>query len=108
MKIALDFDMTYTLDPEMWDMIIEGLVWKKHDVRIVTTRNPIHDKIQRDVKIPIIYCDGIAKRYYCHWFVDDGWDPDIWVDDKPQSVDNNSPTTREQLTEWRATRTELT
>lgn len=104
MKIALDYDLTYTLDPDFWNDFIDMAGGHGHDIRIVTARSPNHDKI--DVNLPVIYCDGVAKRFHCHWFADDGkgWDPDIWIDDKPQSVDNNSTATKEALAEWRANR----
>lgn len=107
MKIALDYDDTFTLDIEFWTSFINRSLGKGHDVRIVTARNPIADKIPDEhVECPIIYCDGIAKRFYCHWFAENGngWNPDIWIDDKPSSIDNNSTASREALDEWRKNR----
>lgn len=105
MKIALDYDLTYTLDPYLWEGFITMAINAGHDVRIVTARSPILDNIDDKVSdLPIIYCDGVAKRFHCTWFADNGngWIPDVWIDDKPQAVDNNSTATREQLEEWRA------
>ena len=106
MKIALDYDNTYTQDPKLWNNFINDAEQKGHEVRIVTARAPEEDKIEGLGDIPIIYCDGVAKRFYCTWFADDrnGWIPDVWIDDKPQSVDNNSQATREHLEEWRKNR----
>ena len=108
MKIALDYDETYSKAPDMWSDIIGVIKSHGSEVRIVTARNPILDNIDDviDPPIPIIYCDGIAKRFYCTHFADDGrgWIPDVWIDDKPQAVDNNSTATREALAEWRANR----
>lgn len=106
MKIALDYDETYTKDPGFWNQFIQTAHAYDHEVRIVTARSPTADEITSITNIPIIYCDGVAKRFFCHWFADSGlgWDPDVWIDDKPQSVDNNSRATREHLAEWRATR----
>lgn len=107
MKIALDYDQTYTLDPDFWNDVIDAAVDRGHEIRIVTARAPEEDKIPvLSDFLDIIYCDGIAKRFYCTWFADDrrGWIPDVWIDDKPQSVDNNSTATREALEEWRETR----
>lgn len=106
MKIALDYDKTFNLDREFWSMF-EILAHKySHEVRIVTARSPKNDKLTKEqtCDIPIIYCDGIAKKFYCHWFADDGkgWDPDVWIDDKPEGINNNSGATREVLAEWRA------
>lgn len=108
MKIALDYDLTFTLDPVMWEEFIILAERSGHEVRIVTARSPVHDNInnQIDGLVDIIYCDGVAKRFHCEWFAEngDGWMPDIWIDDKPQSVDNNSTATREVLAKWREER----
>ena len=107
-KIALDYDQTFTLDPDFWSVFKELAYNYGHEVRIVTARAPEEDKIPVSEigGTPVIYCDGIAKRFYCTWFADDrrGWVPDVWIDDRPQSVDNNSTATREALEEWRETR----
>lgn len=105
MKIALDYDKTYNADKEFWDEFV-GLCWQYgHEVRIVTARSPKNDRLdpERISDLPIIYCDGIAKRFFCHWFADDGegWDPDVWIDDKPEGIDKNSSATREVLETWR-------
>jgi len=106
-KIALDYDMTYSLAPEFWDEVIATATMHGHDVRIVTTRSPRDDNIDHIIDhVPIIYCDGVAKKYFCTWFANDfkGWIPDVWIDDKPESILENSSGTRESLAEWRATR----
>lgn len=103
LKIALDYDQTVTTDPDFWYAFRELVASYGHDVRIVTARSPTKDNIDKHlVDVPIIYCDGVAKRFVCHHFHD--WDPDIWIDDKPQSVDNNSTATKEILKDWRDTR----
>jgi hypothetical protein len=107
-RLALDYDLTYTLDPEFWDGVIEWATDRGHEVRIVTARSATLDNIDEKFdnglfSVPIIYCDGVAKRFHCTWFADDGagWLPDVWIDDKPQAVDNNSTATREELEIWR-------
>lgn len=105
MKIALDYDETYTKDPILWDDFIYEATRCGHEIRIVTARSSVLDNIDHVFKeqgVVVIYCDGVAKRFVCHHFND--WDPDVWIDDKPQSVDNNSTATKEALAEWRANR----
>lgn len=103
MKIALDYDQTYTLDPYFWDLIIGKSIAHGHDIRVVTIRHPVIDKITaHDIKIPIIYTNGVAKSHWCLHFED--WVPDVWIDDKPRTIDNNSLATPEALVEWRKTR----
>lgn len=100
MKIALDYDQTYTVDPKFWNCFLDYAEEFGHEVRIVTARHPEKDKI--DVPLEIIYCNGVAKRFYCEHFAD--WSPDVWIDDKPHSIDENSKATKEWLKEWRETR----
>lgn len=114
MKIALDYDKTYNLDKGFWDGVIALADNYGHEVRIVTARSLIDDQIDgdrlpfKDASFPVIYCEGIAKRFFCHWFADKtsetdrGWDPDVWIDDKPEGIDKNSSATKEILKEWRA------
>lgn len=109
MKIALDYDRCYNVDKEFWNKVVDLAKEHNHDIRIVTARSPVDDVLDKDrvPDIPVIYCDGIAKRFFCHWFVDKtsaedrGWDPDVWIDDKPQGIDSNSNATKEILAEWR-------
>lgn len=103
MKIALDYDETFTRDPDFWKMFANFAKNVGHEVRIVTARDRTHDNIDERVgDIPVIYCNGVAKWFICHHFED--WDPDIWIDDKPQSVHNNSNFTKPDLARWREMR----
>lgn len=105
MKIALDYDGTYTLDPEVWDEFCDMMIDNGHEVYIVTARefeqDNIDDVLNTDYEIPIIYCDGVAKKWFCHH---KGLDIDVWIDDKPQGIIDNGPLTRDQIAEWRRTR----
>ena len=40
MKIALDYDDTYTQDPELWLRFVKDALERNHDVRVVTMRFP--------------------------------------------------------------------
>ena len=106
MKIALDYDRTYTLDKDFWNKVHMMAFKHGHEVRIVTARSPNLDplsKIQNPHDIPVVYCDGVAKRFVCRFFADDykGWEPDVWIDDKPENIGNNSTATKEILEKWR-------
>ncbi|ESX17883.1 hypothetical protein X766_15935 [Mesorhizobium sp. LSJC255A00] len=109
MKIALDYDMTYSADPELFQAFGRAAKRRGHDVRIVTARNNEFDRtaplIEAEQHFPVIYCRGIAKK----WFLDhfgDGFIPDVWIDDKPESIMANSTTSVEKLADWRKTREE--
>jgi hypothetical protein len=86
MKIALDFDDTYTRDPALWDVFILNAQQRGHDIRIVTfrkttMRDPVLDALSR--KMPVIYTGYQQKRPYCnaHDFV-----VDVWIDDTPDFI----------------------
>lgn len=104
MKISLDYDMTFTADKEFWTNFIELVKGFDHEVRIVTVRHPEHDKITDDIDIPIIYTNGVAKKFFCMHYAD--WEPDIWIDDHPELVSHNSEKSKDWLMEWRANRNE--
>ncbi len=72
MKIALDYDGTYTADPELWNAFIKNAIDRGHEMVCVTMRCP-HEAIQ--MPIPVIYTSRKAKFEFA---------PDaIWIDDKP-------------------------
>jgi CO dehydrogenase/acetyl-CoA synthase gamma subunit (corrinoid Fe-S protein) len=85
-NIALDFDDTYTRDPEMWDNIIDIFQKRGHDVRIVTFRKksmnePALDYLKQ--KMPVIFTEYQQKRTFTNnmnWFVD------VWIDDSPEFI----------------------
>lgn len=110
MKIALDYDKTYTLDPNFWDsFLFLAHRLNKHDVRIVTIRDDRYDRtqplIELEQRIPIIYTRGVAKRWFVTHF-GEGFLPDVWIDDKPESIFQNSSATPDELVAWRAERGE--
>lgn len=83
MKIALDYDFTYTLDPEFWDEFIKLAVNKKHEVICVTMRYPneVEQEKQNFPKgIPIISTNRKAKSEY---LLEMGISIDVWIDDQP-------------------------
>lgn len=86
MKIALDFDDTYTLAPKFWNGFIEDALDAGHEVRIVTFRkstmtDPALDWLAQ--QIPVIFTEYQQKRAFCKHI---GWEPDIWIDDSPEFI----------------------
>jgi hypothetical protein len=108
-KIALDYDNTYSLDPGFWQQFVWLAEVAGHEVRIVTVRDDRYDRtgplVDVEKILPVIYTRGVAKKA---WLTNNGagdcWMPDIWVDDTPESILTNSPMTQDGLAEWRATR----
>lgn len=86
-RIALDFDDTFTLDPERWAQFVHLFCSRDSDwsVKFVTFRfeTDRNDDIKywaEELGIGIIYCGGVQKAAVCAKL---GWIPDIWIDDFP-------------------------
>lgn len=109
MRISLDYDGTYTADPATWDKFIALMFAGGHDVRVVTMRSPTKDRtadlVKLERKVQIIYTDGAAKRFHLT-NRDSDWVPEIWIEDKPEAVLYNSPTSAADLRAWREERNE--
>jgi hypothetical protein len=88
MNIALDFDDTYTRDPELWDQFISNALARKHDIRIVTFRKRIMTDPALDylaLTIPVIYTEYTQKRAFTNKM---DWIVDVWIDDSPEFIVN--------------------
>ncbi len=81
MRIALDYDDTYTADPELWDKFID-LCGKKHEVWIVTMRHPT-EPLELGRSMRVMFTSRQAKMEYC---LERGMVFDIWIDDKPHWI----------------------
>lgn len=82
MKIALDWDGTYTRNPQFWDAFITMCLNHAIDIRIVTARRDIHP-IEVYVRIPVIYTNLKSKREHLDEI---GWMADIFIDDTPEFI----------------------
>lgn len=109
MKIALDYDRTYSADPRFWNIVITLAKVFGHDIRIVTYRDHQLDRTMPLIKVerilPVIYTCGMAKKWFLTHFGGD-FIPDIWIEDKPEGIFENSTTSPENLDKWRANRNE--
>lgn len=107
MRIAVDYDNTYSSDPAYFDWVMRAAAEYGHEARIVTYRDDRFDRtaalIEVEAKWPVIYTRGVAKGWYCTHF-GDGFIPDVWIDDRPISVLENSAGSPESLAEWRGAR----
>jgi hypothetical protein len=74
MKIALDYDGTFTLDPMFWDRFAQQAIERGHSVTIVTMRYP--DELITGLNLPIVYTSRQAKMRH--------FNADIWIDDNPR------------------------
>lgn len=85
LKVALDYDDTFTVNPQMWGMIVAVMKQFGAEVKFVTyrsmkTNNADIELSAKEVDIPIIYCNYYQKAQVC---AKSGWIPDIWIDDMP-------------------------
>lgn len=94
LKIALDYDLTYTLDPEFWDEFIFEAKERGHSVVVCTVRDPVLDVVEIKPPCYVIYTNGKPKIYF--------YKADVWIDDNPKVIHEGSKFTPQQLEEWRA------
>lgn len=86
MNISLDFDRTYTLDPEFWNNFILSCERRGHTVYCVTLRHefesgPVYKTIGKLIDHDrIIFCGQRAKLDICE---SQGIYIDVWIDDMP-------------------------
>jgi len=92
--IAIDYDGTYTADPELWDKFIKNAKDRDHEVWCVTMRYPeqgadVEKSIGKYVD-KVYYTSMKAKANY---LINLNLDrlPNIWIDDNPQAVTNDWP-----------------
>jgi len=77
-NIALDYDKTYTADPDLWDAFIALARSRGHAVNIVTMRYPSEEIAAPMVEV--IYTSRKAKIDYLEAI---GRPHDIYIDDSP-------------------------
>lgn len=86
MKIAIDFDGTYTAMPLLFDRFITDLKLSGHTVIVVTSRRDTPEN-REIVQVPgcsVIFTGLVAKRWYCEQQRNIKFD--IWIDDLPESI----------------------
>lgn len=80
MIIALDYDGTYTADPDLWDQWIDLATKRGHTVICVTMRYP-HEPVELRRNIEVIYTSRAAKASWLE--ANSPHKPKIWIDDNP-------------------------
>jgi hypothetical protein len=82
LKIALDYDGTYSADPRLWDLFIEHAQQLGHEVVIVTMRYP-EEAIWHGMPCEIFYTSRQGKKRFMENM---GYEFDIWIDDNPMWI----------------------
>jgi hypothetical protein len=90
MTIALDYDQTYTRDPDFWDEVIAAGKRRGHDFVCVTQRPnpPGSAKFERVPSIPVV-CAG--EHFKADAARAAGYRIAIWIDDMPGSIHQPIP-----------------
>ena len=97
MKIALDYDETFTKDPKFWRKFIDQCHLADHEVMIVTFRDP-SIPIEAELPIDVYYTSYRAKRDH---MTNIGINIDVWIDDSPDCVVGHSQWTDEERERWK-------
>lgn len=80
--ISVDYDDTYTADPELFESFISEAKSRGHVVVIVTFRNGETHPL-RDISHEVFYTSGMEKSAYMKSI---GLEIDIWIDDWPELI----------------------
>jgi len=83
MKIALDYDNTFTEDTGLWIAFVNNARGRGHSVAFVTSRSETYENqdILSDAEslgIPVVFCNHEQKElhYAAH----------VWIDDSPEDI----------------------
>ena len=85
LTIAIDYDGTYTADPEMWDRFIQDAQERGHRVLCVTSRYGDSTDPELIYGVVTVFTKMQAKRWFCNA---GGVKVDIWIDDEPACIEN--------------------
>lgn len=94
MRIALDYDGTYTTDPGLWGRFAIDALRSGHSLVIVSSRRcecTEEDRCEDHIELAeatgcrVVLTSGVAKRFHCESI---GLKIDVWVDDLPESIGN--------------------
>lgn len=89
MKLAIDYDDTYTRDPELWDMFIKTCLHRGHSVYCVSARPEGHMDVVRETigkVIGPVRCFGTGLEAKRSFMESKGHKFDVWIDDTPEAI----------------------
>lgn len=87
MVVSLDYDDTYTRDPQAWNEFIDLMQRNGHNVYCVTMRAPAEGRAVKEALENRV--DGIfftSRRAKRDFMNSRGINVDVWVDDSPAFV----------------------
>jgi hypothetical protein len=83
LSISLDYDDTYTADPDFWHAFIDLAKSFGHKIVCVTARGEHHGAPGLEGVIDVCYTNGKLK---CQEADDQGHYIHIWIDDSPHLI----------------------
>ena len=83
-KIAIDYDFTYTADPDFWDAVIRLGRERGHQFICVTGRDEPPGLHERQIPVQVI-CS--PSRFKCSAALERGHVVDVWIDDAPGTIE---------------------
>lgn len=86
MLIALDYDGTYTADPELFLAFISMAKERGHEVVCVTARNTEEASIMCPDLIGSVEVIATDRASKAHHMASLGRMPKVWIDDNPHKV----------------------
>jgi predicted peptidase len=92
LNVSLDFDGTYTEDPQLWNTLIDAAKLSGHTVYGVTMRYPAecrgHVLIEEfALRTKLITTSRKAKKAFVQQL---GIHIDVWIDDRPDFIFNDA------------------
>lgn len=84
MLIALDYDLTYSLDPDFWDAMVAAGRSRGHSFVCVTGREAPPGKHERQIPMPVV-CSPSTPKFRAA--IAAGYVVDVWIDDCPGTIE---------------------
>ena len=82
---GIDYDKTWTADPEFWRNVVELALQHQHAFVCVTARNVDREDVEAGIDglMPIVYAGDQWKKKAAE---ECGFAVDIWIDDRPNTI----------------------
>ncbi len=87
MLIAIDYDETFTLDPDLWAVFVARAISRGHYVVCATMRYESEgyavERAFDGLGVSVYFTGRKAKKKYLNGI---GIYPDVWIDDSPHFI----------------------
>lgn len=85
MLISLDYDSTYTVDPDLWLAFVKSCRERGHEVICVTMRHAWDDGLDPRLTalVKVLFTGHEQKRAFC---ARQNIYPQVWIDDMPEYI----------------------